>query len=296
MVEVFSASSLPEFDLERISYYAGDRYALFDDEGTFNCAKCEAPVYSSKDKFVPKAPLNEFLSFRSAINDSSITKEKKVNYLGMKETEIKCAKCSFHLGFLYNDGKEVGDDHANAKERHCLSSLCVNHVSKNGNEGNAKFTIEPQKVFIHLQEQEAEAKNIIANGKLVEIQQNQQNQQNEEQTTSKTQSESTDNKNTNTSNNKTQTPTLQRRDTPAIPRNFPTGKKEQPKPQTKQPSSEPKKPSTKPAPSVEKPKTKIVSTPSEPMISSDTLKMLMPLSLIIVSGAIFFYLYQSKRN
>lgn len=286
-------SDLSEFELERIAYYSGERYADFNEEGNYKCANCAQPVYSSKEKFEPNSPLNEFVAFRSAINDSSISKEEKMNFLGINETEIKCGKCSFHLGFLYYDGKEVGDNHPDAKERHCLSSLCINFESTNGEPGKATFTREPIDVFNHLEEQEENAKNIVTSGSSVELKPVNQSQANEEKQEKPEQEKPKPEK---TQKNMS-TPPLQRQDTPAIPRNAPAQREPPKKPtqtarRASQPRSETKTASVDKNADVKKPKT--ISTSS--LMPNTDLRFLIPVSLIITSGIIFYYVFKNNEN
>merc|ERR1712232_146452 len=97
------------------------------DEGKYNCSRCSCPLYSSIDKFIAAAPLNEFVSFRKPITANSIT-SKRVYSFGMKRTEANCTNCSLHLGYIFPDGKETGDTHPDAGERHCILSVCLDFV------------------------------------------------------------------------------------------------------------------------------------------------------------------------
>ena len=88
------------------------KYNLHFENGTYHCAGCESPLFSSAAKFDSDCGWPAF--------DQSL--EAKVAYkldksFGMIRTEILCANCGGHLGHVFNDGPtETG-------QRYCVNSL-----------------------------------------------------------------------------------------------------------------------------------------------------------------------------
>ncbi|OMH85722.1 Peptide methionine sulfoxide reductase B5 [Zancudomyces culisetae] len=81
-------------------------------EGTYNCAGCNAPLYKSTTKFKTHCG---WPSFYEAIPGA--IKRISDNSLGMSRTEIVCSNCDGHLGHVFKgEGYKVPTD-----ERHCVN-------------------------------------------------------------------------------------------------------------------------------------------------------------------------------
>nr|WP_050522827.1 peptide-methionine (R)-S-oxide reductase MsrB [Pseudorhodobacter wandonensis] len=86
--------------------------------GTYTCAGCDLPVYSSETKYDSGTG---WPSFYDAIKGNVGTKED--NTLFSKRTEVHCRRCGGHLGHVFNDGpKPTG-------KRHCLNGLALNFTA-----------------------------------------------------------------------------------------------------------------------------------------------------------------------
>ena len=95
------------------------KYYQFNEEGTYVCAGCGNPVFTSDQKFDSGCG---WPSFDRAIPDSVRLSED--NSHGMHRTEVTCAKCGSHLGHVFNDGPtETG-------ERFCINSISMGFDGK----------------------------------------------------------------------------------------------------------------------------------------------------------------------
>lgn len=72
----------------------------------------------SEDKF---RSVGKWPAFRKSASPESISLIED-DFGG---SEIQCMKCQASIGNLYHDGKKSGDDHAEAKDRHCVESDAV---------------------------------------------------------------------------------------------------------------------------------------------------------------------------
>jgi peptide-methionine (R)-S-oxide reductase len=67
--------------------------------GTFACAGCDLPLFSSTTKFDSRTG---WPSFWQPLDDAIGTSED--TFLAMKRTEVHCRRCGGHLGHVFNDG------------------------------------------------------------------------------------------------------------------------------------------------------------------------------------------------
>jgi peptide-methionine (R)-S-oxide reductase len=68
--------------------------------GTFNCAACDLPLYSSETKFESGTG---WPSFWKPLDNAVGTREDR-SYLFMVRTEVHCRRCGGHLGHVFPDG------------------------------------------------------------------------------------------------------------------------------------------------------------------------------------------------
>jgi peptide methionine sulfoxide reductase msrA/msrB len=90
------------------------------DEGFYTCVACDLPLFASETKFESGTG---WPSFYTPAAQENVREESDVT-LGMRRTEILCARCDGHLGHVFSDGpKPTG-------LRYCLNSASLRFVAK----------------------------------------------------------------------------------------------------------------------------------------------------------------------
>ena len=96
------------------------KYAETHADGLYNCICCNTVLFDSKTKFESGTG---WPSFWQAIAKENVTVQSDKS-LGMDRDEVRCSRCSGHLGHVFDDGP------APTYKRFCMNSAALNFVPR----------------------------------------------------------------------------------------------------------------------------------------------------------------------
>jgi peptide-methionine (R)-S-oxide reductase len=96
----------------------GEYNKHYPSTGTYNCAACNAPLYTADTKFDSGCG---WPAFFKGIPGAIKRNEDRTH--GMVRTEIVCANCDGHLGHVFK-GEAITAKYE-TKERHCVNSVSL---------------------------------------------------------------------------------------------------------------------------------------------------------------------------
>jgi peptide-methionine (R)-S-oxide reductase len=96
------------------------KYLKNKKNGTYVCAGCGNPLFSSETKFDSGTG---WPSFWSPVSKDSV-EENVDDRFGMHRTEVRCKRCGGHLGHVF------GDSPTPTGQRYCINSVALSFKEK----------------------------------------------------------------------------------------------------------------------------------------------------------------------
>lgn len=96
------------------------RYWDHHEDGTYRCAACAEPLFTSETKFDSGTG---WPSFFAPIAPASVATVEDTSH-GMRRVEVVCGACGSHLGHVFPDGPRP------TGERYCMNSVSLDFEPK----------------------------------------------------------------------------------------------------------------------------------------------------------------------
>ena len=99
--------------------YSG-KYDKFQEPGTYVCAACQLPLFSSEAKYDSGTG---WPSFFEPIKLENVVFREDVGFF-TKRMEVVCAQCGGHIGHIFNDGPKPSG------KRYCVNSVGLKFIGE----------------------------------------------------------------------------------------------------------------------------------------------------------------------
>ena len=91
------------------------KYYKTKDPGTYTCAACGQPLFSSETKYESGSG---WPSFYKPLEQGAVEEHSDTAH-GMRRTEVRCSRCDAHLGHVFPDGPRP------TGMRYCMNSASL---------------------------------------------------------------------------------------------------------------------------------------------------------------------------
>ena len=112
--------------------FSGEYYKNKED-GMYHCGVCEAPLFSSENKYDSGSG---WPSFDQEASGANIERHEDRSH-GMVRTEVTCGSCGAHLGHVFNDGPD------STGERFCINSAVLDFQKGEAGSGSGESEDSP---------------------------------------------------------------------------------------------------------------------------------------------------------